>query len=41
MSDDPHDPSNQSGRPWFVTGAVTAILVVLGIMLVVGLIVLT
>lgn len=41
MDETPHDPSDQSGRPWFVTGVVAMILLVLTIMLVVGLVVLT
>ena len=35
------DPSDQSGRPWLVTGGVVAIIAVLVVLLVVGLVVLT
>ena len=41
MDRDLPDPSDQSGRPWLVTGAVALIIAVLVILLVVGLVVLT
>jgi hypothetical protein len=41
MDDAPKDPSDQSGRPWMVSGAVALIIGVLVILLVVGLVVLT
>lgn len=35
----PKDPTDQSGRPWFVTGAAALIVLVLVVLLVVGLVI--
>jgi hypothetical protein len=42
MAPDParHDPADQSGRPWLVSGAIGLIVVVLLILVVVGVLVL-
>jgi hypothetical protein len=37
---DKKDPSNQSGRPWVVSGAVAVLVAALVIMLVIGIVVL-
>jgi hypothetical protein len=37
--DSPKDPTDQSGRPWIVSGAAALIVLVLVILLVVGLVI--
>jgi hypothetical protein len=41
MEREPPDPSDQSGRPWLVTGGVALLITVLLVLLLVGLVVLT